>query len=104
MINYWDGSTHYTLYLVMIHALSRSTIARDASLYWFGSIMNRFELVSTPSSSHLLQHQSLVVFMPGNVIGKYGDQIKGCSRAVYLSLSSHPNPHSHLHQQQHHTY
>jgi len=63
LINWWDGTVHFVLYLVMICELAKGKLAVDASLLWFGSIFN-----------------SLLVFMPGNAVGPWGIEI----RAAYL--------------------
>ncbi|XP_064620915.1 transmembrane 6 superfamily member 1-like isoform X2 [Lineus longissimus] len=52
---YWDGIGHYAMYLIMLWAMDRNQDFRDCGLYWVGSIGH-----------------SLFVFLPGNVIGKYG--------------------------------
>jgi len=60
-INYWDGSVHYVLYLIMIDRLSAQS-ARPVSLisfFWFGSIIN-----------------SLLVFLPGNALGPFAVELK----------------------------
>ncbi|XP_002733224.2 transmembrane 6 superfamily member 1-like [Saccoglossus kowalevskii] len=58
-INYWDGTGHYIMYLSMAAAMSWHVSYRDIGLYWAGSIIN-----------------SMVVFMPGNLIGKNGRNVK----------------------------
>ncbi|XP_054837826.1 transmembrane 6 superfamily member 2 [Eublepharis macularius] len=59
MICYWDGVVHYALYLVMIAALSQRKSYRNFGLYWIGSLT-----------------MSLVVFLLGNIVGKYGSEIR----------------------------
>ncbi|XP_060089391.1 transmembrane 6 superfamily member 2 [Heteronotia binoei] len=59
MICYWDGVVHYGLYLVMIATMSQSKSYRNFGLYWIGSLT-----------------MSLLVFLPGNVVGKYGSEIR----------------------------
>jgi hypothetical protein len=63
-INWWDGTFHWALYIYMTYLLSRfngtlSDRLRLTGLVWVGSIMN-----------------SLVVFLPGNVAGKFGGELK----------------------------
>uniref|UniRef100_A0ACB8F0Z1 Uncharacterized protein n=1 Tax=Sphaerodactylus townsendi TaxID=933632 RepID=A0ACB8F0Z1_9SAUR len=59
MICYWDGVVHYGLYLMMITAMSQGKSFRNFGLYWIGSLT-----------------MSLVVFLLGNVVGKYGSEIR----------------------------
>uniref|UniRef100_A0A8C4XZ90 Transmembrane 6 superfamily member 2 n=1 Tax=Gopherus evgoodei TaxID=1825980 RepID=A0A8C4XZ90_9SAUR len=59
MICYWDGIVHYVLYLAMIMAITQRKNYRTLGLYWLGSLM-----------------MSIVVFLPGNMLGKYSSEIR----------------------------
>jgi transmembrane 6 superfamily len=62
-INYWDGTVHFALYIIQCHQMAanrrRGTPNLLLSLYWAGSILN-----------------SLVVFLPGNLIGQFRHEIR----------------------------
>ena len=62
-INYWDGTTHLTLYLIMLYCMltkrTQTKLYRFLSLFWAGSILN-----------------SLIVLMGGAAAGRFGSHIK----------------------------
>ena len=62
-INYWDGTVHYILYLIMLSSMlkdkTHTKFYRFLSLFWCGSILN-----------------SLIVLMGGAAVGRYGTHIK----------------------------
>lgn len=66
MACYWDGSVHYILYLWLISAIGQGKNYRHTGLYWLGSIMT-----------------SMLVLIPGSVIGKFGSLIRP---AVLLNI------------------
>ncbi|KAL4227830.1 regulation of lipid metabolic process [Mactra antiquata] len=55
MINYWDGTVHYSLCLWMLYCIYKRKSYRHVGLYWAGSIVN-----------------SLLVLVPGSILGKFG--------------------------------
>ncbi|NXG24494.1 TM6S2 protein, partial [Grallaria varia] len=58
MICYWDGIVHYGLYLTMIAAIGQRKNYRSLGLFWLGSLL-----------------MSIVVFLLGNMIGKYSSEL-----------------------------
>ncbi|NWU04993.1 TM6S2 protein, partial [Cephalopterus ornatus] len=58
MICYWDGVVHYGLYLTMIAAIGHRKNYRSLGLFWLGSLL-----------------MSIVVFLLGNMIGKYSSEL-----------------------------
>ncbi|XP_062510715.1 transmembrane 6 superfamily member 1-like isoform X1 [Corticium candelabrum] len=59
MINYWDGTVHLLLYLILIDGIARRHEYRNIGLYWFGSIFN-----------------SLIVLLCGSVSGEIGTRLR----------------------------
>ncbi|XP_054031098.1 transmembrane 6 superfamily member 2 [Dryobates pubescens] len=58
MICYWDGIVHYGLYLAMIAAIGHRRSYRSLGLFWLGSLL-----------------MSIVVFLLGNLLGKYSSDL-----------------------------
>ncbi|CAF0997368.1 unnamed protein product [Didymodactylos carnosus] len=62
-INYWDGTVHYTLYLIMLYCIlkkqTNKKFYRFLSLFWCGSILN-----------------SMIVLLGGAAAGQFGTHIK----------------------------
>lgn len=62
-INYWDGTVHYALYLIMLYSMltkrTETKFYRFLSLFWCGSIIN-----------------SLIVLVGGAAVGRFGAHIK----------------------------
>eukprot|EP00128_Syssomonas_multiformis_P009144 Colp12_sorted_trinity150504_noHs@26675 len=58
-INYYDGTVHFVLYLLMTYAMLSKTSFRYTGLFWVGSIFN-----------------SMIVLLGGAVTGRYGDEVK----------------------------
>ncbi|XP_063311441.1 transmembrane 6 superfamily member 2 [Pelobates fuscus] len=59
LICLWDGTVHYILYLLMLAAIARGRSYKAVGLFWLGSLV-----------------MSMLVFLPGNVVGKYGNEIR----------------------------
>ncbi|KAE8632606.1 hypothetical protein XENTR_v10001598 [Xenopus tropicalis] len=59
LICLWDGTVHYILYLLMLAAIARGKNYKAVGLFWLGSLCI-----------------SMLIFLPGNVIGKYGTEIR----------------------------
>ncbi|KAM8795048.1 transmembrane 6 superfamily member 2 [Eudromia elegans] len=58
LLCYWDGTVHYGLCLAVVTAMSRRRSYRSLGLFWLGSVM-----------------MSIVVFLLGNLIGKYSPEL-----------------------------
>ncbi|XP_059151320.1 transmembrane 6 superfamily member 1-like [Physella acuta] len=54
VINYWDGTTHFGLYLIILTLYSQRKSYRECALFWVGSILN-----------------SMVVLLPGGIAGNH---------------------------------
>ncbi|XP_055975582.1 transmembrane 6 superfamily member 2 [Sorex fumeus] len=58
-ICYWNGIVHLLLYLAMTGSIRKRRTYRNLGLYWLGSFV-----------------MSTLVFIPGNLLGKYSSEIK----------------------------
>jgi hypothetical protein len=64
-INHWDATAHYACYLAFTYAYAAGTAGgsndafRFLGLWWAGSVVN-----------------SLIVFLPGGFVGRYGELVK----------------------------
>ncbi|XP_027706623.1 transmembrane 6 superfamily member 2 isoform X4 [Vombatus ursinus] len=56
---YWNGTVHYLLYLTMTGAIAKRKRYRSLGLYWLGSLV-----------------MSIMVFVPGNILGKYSSELR----------------------------
>ncbi|XP_012671050.2 transmembrane 6 superfamily member 2b [Clupea harengus] len=59
MMCYWDGITHFLMYLVLVRRMSKKKPYRSLGLFWAGSLLS-----------------NMVVFVAGIAIGKYGLEIR----------------------------
>ncbi|XP_039188966.1 transmembrane 6 superfamily member 2 isoform X2 [Crotalus tigris] len=59
MISYWHAAVNFAMYLVMIAAIVQRKSYRTVGLYWTGSFI-----------------MTLIVFLLGNVIGKYSSEVR----------------------------
>ncbi|KAL5005073.1 hypothetical protein ScPMuIL_018529 [Solemya velum] len=55
LINWWDGTGHYSMYLTLLSLCTTGRSYRDLGLYWAGSIGN-----------------SMLVLMTGSISGRFG--------------------------------
>ncbi|XP_053321729.1 transmembrane 6 superfamily member 2 [Spea bombifrons] len=71
LICLWDGTVHYLLYLIMLAAIAQGKNYKAVGQFWLGSLI-----------------MSMLVFLPGNVVGKYGTEIRPAFflNAPYLML------------------
>ena len=58
-VNIWDGTVHFALYLWMSFCLASAIVHRRTALFWAGSMIG-----------------SVIVLMPGNLIGEYAEHIE----------------------------
>ncbi|XP_054983790.1 transmembrane 6 superfamily member 2 [Sorex araneus] len=68
-ICYWDGTVHFLLYLAMTGAIRKRRTYRNLGLYWLGSFV-----------------MTALVFIPGNLLGKYSSEIRPAFFLTILCL------------------
>lgn len=69
LINYWDGTVHFALYLAMVVLFFNRLSYREVGLYWAGSILN-----------------SMIVLLPGAVTGNHPFKLSIFLNTPYILL------------------